>query len=83
MPIVARLSELAENGITKKRLGDTDIVLVRAGHHVRAFGGKCPHAGAPLEDGAVCNHRLICPWHKATFRLSTMGRCWSRRRSTR
>ena len=51
-------------------LGDTKILLVRDGQAVRAFSATCPHAGAPLEEGAVCDGRIICPWHKAQFQLS-------------
>jgi NADPH-dependent 2,4-dienoyl-CoA reductase/sulfur reductase-like enzyme len=35
-----------------------------------AFAANCPHDGAPLAEGALCDHRLVCPWHKATFRIS-------------
>ena len=51
-------------------LGDTRILLIRDGDMVRAFGAECPHAGAPLGEGAVCDGRIICPWHKASFSLS-------------
>ena len=69
MQVVCRLSELRDGSITRARAGDADIVVVRDGTLVTAFAATCPHAGAPLADGAVCDHRLICPWHKATFRL--------------
>jgi apoptosis-inducing factor 3 len=36
----------------------------------RAFSASCPHAGAPLEKGALCGDRLICPWHKSCFAAS-------------
>src|ERR1700741_2846592 len=35
-----------------------------------AFNANCPHAGAPLEKGALCGTRLICPWHKSCFAAS-------------
>ncbi len=35
-----------------------------------AFSASCPHAGAPLEKGALCGTRLICPWHKSCFAAS-------------
>jgi apoptosis-inducing factor 3 len=35
-----------------------------------AFKASCPHAGAPLEKGALCGARLICPWHKSCFAAS-------------
>jgi NADPH-dependent 2,4-dienoyl-CoA reductase/sulfur reductase-like enzyme/nitrite reductase/ring-hydroxylating ferredoxin subunit len=67
---VARLAELTGDSITRTKLaGDTEIILVRSGDDIRAFGANCPHAGAPLEGGAVCHGRLICPWHKAQFRI--------------
>jgi len=69
LQVVCRLSELRDGSITKARVGNADIVIVRDGALVSAFAGTCPHAGAPLEEGAVCDHRLVCPWHKATFLL--------------
>jgi NADPH-dependent 2,4-dienoyl-CoA reductase/sulfur reductase-like enzyme/nitrite reductase/ring-hydroxylating ferredoxin subunit len=66
---VCRFSELADGSITKVSPGDEDMVLVRDGGSVHAFAATCPHAGAPLEQGVVCHHRLICPWHKAIFAL--------------
>jgi NADPH-dependent 2,4-dienoyl-CoA reductase/sulfur reductase-like enzyme/nitrite reductase/ring-hydroxylating ferredoxin subunit len=70
MDSTARLSDLSDSSITRKTLaGGTEVILVRSGSEVRAFGGNCPHAGAPLDEGAICNGRLICPWHKAEFRI--------------
>ena len=48
-----------------------DIILVKHGGKLRALGARCPHAGADLEAGAVFDGKLICPWHKAAFRLDT------------
>ncbi len=64
---------------TKKTvtLADTKILLVRTddtptGHPTLfAVEAECPHAKAPLEKGAVCNGRLVCPWHTGTFELVT------------
>jgi NADPH-dependent 2,4-dienoyl-CoA reductase/sulfur reductase-like enzyme/nitrite reductase/ring-hydroxylating ferredoxin subunit len=70
MRFVGRLGDFADGGITRKKIGDTEIILVRTGSDIRAVGADCPHAGAPLDGGAVCNGRLICPWHKAEFRVS-------------
>jgi NADPH-dependent 2,4-dienoyl-CoA reductase/sulfur reductase-like enzyme/Rieske Fe-S protein len=36
-----------------------------------AVEAECPHAKAPLAEGAVCNGRLICPWHAGTFELKS------------
>jgi NADPH-dependent 2,4-dienoyl-CoA reductase/sulfur reductase-like enzyme/nitrite reductase/ring-hydroxylating ferredoxin subunit len=67
---VADLSELREDRGLRVEIGDKKILLVRDGDAVRAYSAVCPHAQAPLEEGAVCNGRIVCPWHKATFRVS-------------
>jgi NADPH-dependent 2,4-dienoyl-CoA reductase/sulfur reductase-like enzyme/nitrite reductase/ring-hydroxylating ferredoxin subunit len=68
---VARLSQLRADRAERIVLDDEPILLVRDGDTVRAYAADCPHAGAPLEEGALCNGRIICPWHKATFDLAT------------
>lgn len=67
MQRVASLALLAENRPVGVEVDGSKIVLVRDGDGVRAFSGTCPHAGAPLDEGAICHGRLICPWHKAMF----------------
>ncbi len=66
---VALLANLPEEHGTRVCIGETPILLVRQGDKVRAFSADCPHAGAPLEKGAVCNGRIVCPWHKGTFAI--------------
>ncbi|WP_366146119.1 FAD-dependent oxidoreductase [Paraburkholderia sp.] len=68
---VARLSQLHESHATRVEVDGEKVLLVRAGSTVHAFTADCPHAGAPLEEGALCNGRIVCPWHKATFDAST------------
>ena len=64
---VALLSEFTDDRAIEIKLGDDTVILVQDGDAVRAFQGNCPHAGAPLAQGAVCRGRIICPWHKAAF----------------
>ncbi|CAB3755473.1 apoptosis inducing factor family protein [Paraburkholderia solisilvae] len=71
MQKVAALSELEEAQPRRVKLGDTPILLIRTGNAVHAYSADCPHAGAPLEEGAICHGRLICPWHKATFEIDS------------
>ena len=75
------LAELPAN--SKKtvtfRAGDdeTKVLLVRTEDTatgqptIYAVEAECPHAKAPLEKGAVCNGRLVCPFHTGTFTLAT------------
>ncbi|MFC7630569.1 FAD-dependent oxidoreductase [Paraburkholderia humisilvae] len=71
MQKVAALADLEEARPRRVKLADTPILLIRTGNTVHAYSADCPHAGAPLEEGAVCHGRLICPWHKATFEIDS------------
>ena len=72
---VSRFADVREDRGLEVKIDDTSILLLRSGDQVRAFQGKCPHAGAPLAKGAVCHGRLICPWHKAAFRAEDGALC--------
>ena len=68
---VAALADIPDQGTHPVEIDGTKIVLVRLGSEVHALAGECPHAGAPLHEGAICNGRLICPWHSGTFEVAT------------
>ncbi|MCC8400350.1 FAD-dependent oxidoreductase [Paraburkholderia sp. MMS20-SJTN17] len=68
---VARLSEVPAERAVRVSVDDTPILLVRDGDTVHAYSANCPHAGGPLEEGALCHGRIICPWHKGTFDVAT------------
>src|ERR1700712_57162 len=70
MQQAARFDELQEDRGTRVSIADAPILLVREGEQVHAFSADCPHAGAPLEEGAICNGRIVCPWHKGTFAVA-------------
>ncbi|WP_031364521.1 FAD-dependent oxidoreductase [Caballeronia sordidicola] len=70
MQQAARFDDLREDRGTRVSIADTPILLVRQGDQVHAFSADCPHAGAPLEEGAICNGRIVCPWHKGTFAVA-------------
>lgn len=72
---VVELKALAQRKPTKVTVGETEMVLIRDGERVQALQAKCPHAGAPLEQGAVCGDKLVCPWHKAVFQLQDGKMC--------
>jgi NADPH-dependent 2,4-dienoyl-CoA reductase/sulfur reductase-like enzyme/nitrite reductase/ring-hydroxylating ferredoxin subunit len=67
---VARWTELKQDRPFRLELAGRKLILVRDGEQVHAFGAECPHAGAPLEDGAICQGRIVCPWHKASFKVN-------------
>lgn len=71
MRIVARLINLPENRGVRVETAAHPVLLVRVGDQVRAFEADCPHAGAPLEQGVICNGHIVCPWHKAAFAVDS------------
>ncbi|UVK98983.1 FAD-dependent oxidoreductase [Pseudomonas sp. B21-048] len=72
---VARFADVPQDRGLEVRIDKMKIVLLRVGDQLRAYQGKCPHAGAPLAEGALCHGRLICPWHKAAYRLEDGALC--------
>jgi len=64
-----KLSELETDQPKQIEIAGTQIMLIRQGDSVHAYQANCPHAGAPLAEGAVCEGKLVCPWHKAVFNL--------------
>ncbi|WP_158783365.1 FAD-dependent oxidoreductase [Pantoea sp. BAV 3049] len=69
------LQDLPQQKPVRVPIGDTGILLIRVQDEVKAYQAKCPHSGAPLEQGAIVDGRLICPWHKATFKVSDGSLC--------
>ncbi|WP_060483366.1 FAD-dependent oxidoreductase [Pseudomonas sp. NBRC 111119] len=72
---VAHLSDLDDQRPLRVQAGSEELILLRQGDQVHAFQGTCPHAGAPLDEGRVCDGMLICPWHKAAFALGDGAVC--------
>jgi nitrite reductase/ring-hydroxylating ferredoxin subunit len=68
---VAQLSQLRADRAERVVIDGENILLVRDGATVHAYAADCPHAGGPLEAGALCNGRIVCPWHKGTFDAAT------------
>ncbi|MFO1024615.1 MAG: FAD-dependent oxidoreductase [Acetobacteraceae bacterium] len=68
---VAALDEVPLTGLHVVDVAGTPILLTRQGDTVHAVGARCPHAGGPLAEGVRDGDRVICPWHKAAFCLTT------------
>jgi nitrite reductase/ring-hydroxylating ferredoxin subunit/uncharacterized membrane protein len=43
------------------------VVLYRSDGRVVAVGERCPHLGAPMDDGWIDRGRIVCPWHGSRF----------------
>ena len=60
---VAAVDDLREGEVRRVKAGTHDIAVVRAGDGFFALSDVCRHAFAPLSDGWVEDHVLVCPWH--------------------
>ncbi len=60
-------SLLKDGTMLRLDLDGTPVVLARSNGEYYAFGGTCTHYGAPLHEGVLKGHELLCPWHHACF----------------
>lgn len=52
-------------------IGEVPVVIVReTGGDVHVLAARCSHMGGPLDEGAIVDGCVRCPWHGSTFRLS-------------
>lgn len=67
-------SLLADGEMKRLELEGKPVVVARVDGRYYAFGGNCPHWGAPLDEGLLNGHALMCPWHHACFDVRTAVR---------
>ena len=53
--------------------GGRKIALFNSSGTYYAIDDTCTHRGGPLSDGAVEGTVVTCPWHGATFDITTGG----------
>src|SRR5438046_2519974 len=68
---IARLSELKEGRMKEVKAGKSKLLVVKLDGQVYVLGGACPHYGAPLAKGTLCDGRIVCPWHQSVFDLKS------------
>jgi len=66
-PVGQAESLLQDGQIQRIELESKPIIVARVAGQYYAFGAKCTHYGAPLDEGVLKGHALICPWHHACF----------------
>jgi NADPH-dependent 2,4-dienoyl-CoA reductase/sulfur reductase-like enzyme/nitrite reductase/ring-hydroxylating ferredoxin subunit len=66
---ICALDEIEDGAIRAVELDGEAWLVSRSGDSVAAIEGTCPHAGAPLAEGAVQDDAVICPFHHAIFAL--------------
>jgi apoptosis-inducing factor 3 len=68
---IAAVNDLEDGEMKEVAAGDTKVLLARVGGQYHAVSPACPHYGAPLVEGALCDDRIVCPWHHACFNVRT------------
>lgn len=67
--VVGKLSDFESDGMRTVGLGDSKdkILICRFGGEFSALSPRCTHYGAPLEEGALSEGRIVCPLHHSCF----------------
>lgn len=61
--------ELPDQTPKRIELDGKGVLLYRENGHIYAIGSVCAHAGGPLEEGAVKDGCVQCPWHHSVYDL--------------
>jgi nitrite reductase/ring-hydroxylating ferredoxin subunit len=73
--VVGRLEELPVGSRKTIELpNEREIALYNIDGEFYAIGNCCPHKGAPLSEGILCNRVIECDWHGWQFDLRS-GEC--------
>jgi len=63
-------SELPQNGHSKKfEFEETAVLVACVDSEYFAVAPECTHWHGPLDEGMICGHTVMCPWHHACFDL--------------
>ena len=75
---VGRVEDVpAGHGATVELKDGKELALYNVGGEFYAVENFCPHKGAPLADGRLCEHAVTCDWHGWRFDVRT-GACLNR-----
>lgn len=68
---VATTDEVGDKAGKLVEAGGKQIALLRSGDSYYALDNECTHVGGPLCEGTITADEVICPWHGATFKLTS------------
>lgn len=69
---ILHISEITKKPLKLERFGK-NLVLWRDEQNIIVMNNRCPHRGAELSLGKVCNGAIVCPFH--TLEFDTNGNC--------
>ena len=68
---VATTSEIKPGGAKKVESGGKQIALFNSNGTFYAIDELCTHRGGPLSEGELNGTVVTCPWHGATFDVTS------------
>jgi nitrite reductase/ring-hydroxylating ferredoxin subunit len=68
---VAAVQDVPPGHGKQVKVGNKTIALFNVGGTFYAIDDTCPHRGASLSEGEVAGTAVTCPWHAASFDLTT------------
>lgn len=60
---VVDIADLAAGGLRAVEVQGCKVLLCRVAEEIYAIENVCPHTNAPLTDGRLFGHELVCPFH--------------------
>lgn len=68
---VARTDEIAPGQARLVEVGGKEIALFNVAGAFHAIDNNCTHVGGPLCEGEINGVEVTCPWHGATFDVTS------------
>lgn len=68
---VATIDEIPPGHAKLVEVNGTDIAVFNIDGAFHAIDNSCTHVGGPLCEGEVQGAEVTCPWHGATFDITT------------
>ena len=67
-----RVADADEITATPRRVlaGEAPVIVLRDAGELVALDARCPHRGAPMDEGEVRDGCITCPWHGSVFRVT-------------
>ena len=68
---IATVDEIAPGQAKLVEVNGNEIALFNVGGQFHAIDNSCTHVGGPLCEGEISGSEVTCPWHGATFDVTT------------
>jgi len=68
---IATVDEIAPGQAKLVEVNGNEIALFHVDGQFHAIDNNCTHVGGPLCEGEISGSEVTCPWHGATFDITT------------